>query len=545
MSLSNDKNRLQTAFLLSKQDFPGKFLCAHYFKSFALFIALLMVVCVSGCGDFFAKKPTELHSKRIREQLREVKPVPDANVYIHPRYSDPPKVVKQIVGGAEEWKLFYFCKHNTSVQLAEVVNDQFASKLFDKKGKETKIADYKVSSLPLTNQIIVRCPTQDDIQAVVELLEMVDVKPIQIRIDCLISEVYADKTMDWETTLEVFNLFGINLTAGGSAKPYGQDVLSLIDEGGILPAFPGASLREVARSKMGLKIGYMDDNFLAVVDLLESKGYLKILMNPSLEVVNGQKARIESSEHVPLERVFLRDRNDNIETRTEYVDVIDALEVIPHVFADGYIGLETTVLIGSKNIPDGVKQIRIVSKREIYNKENRIRQGQSLVIGGIRKSEESAVVRGVPFLKDLPIIGALFSSKDYEERAVETIFILTPTISTGGIRNQEMVEKITERHAPPDPSGKPYIKVEKPLGNGADTKQANPPIQETPKTAPMPTETASVDTSVATQTETENVQSLLDRLSRSLEEARAAEKQNNKSDQNPPVVAGLPKTNSN
>ncbi len=542
MSLSNDKNRLQTAFLLSERGLPGKFPCARYFKSFALLIALIAVLCVSGCGDFFAKKPTELQSLRIREQLRQVKPVPDANVYIHPRYSEPPKIVKQMVGGSEEWKLFYFCKHHTSVKLAEIVNEQFASKLFDKKGKETKIADYKVSSLPLTNQIIVRCPTHDDIQAVVELLELIDVKPIQIRIDCLISEVYADKTMDWETTLEVFNLFGINLTAGGSARPYGDDVLSLIDEGGILPAFPGASLREVIRSKMGLKIGYMDDNFLAVIDLLESKGYLKILMNPTLEVVNGQMARIESSEHVPLERVFLRDRNDNIETRTEYVDVIDSLEVTPHVFADGYIGLETTILIGSKNIPDGVKQIRIVSKREIYNKENRIRQGQSLVIGGIRKSEESAVVRGVPFLKDLPIIGPLFSSKDYEERAVETIFILTPTISDGGIPNREMVEKITERHARPNPSDELNKKVKKPINKGTDAKQANPPVQKTPQTAPIPIETASVDTSVATQKESENVQSLLDRLSRSLQEARA---QQNNTDQNPPVIAELPKPDSN
>lgn len=544
MSLNNENNRLQTAFLLSKRGFPGKFLCARYFKSFALFIALATVVCISGCGDFFDKKPTELHSRRILEELRQVKPVPDANVYIHPRYIDPPKIVKQIVGGSEEWKLFYFCKHHTSDKLAKIVNEQFASKLFDKKGKETKIADYKVSNLPPTNQLIVRCPTQDDIQAVVELLELVDVKPIQVRIDCLISEIYADKTMDWETTLEVFNLFGINLTAGGSARPYGTDVLSLIQEGDILPAFPGASLREVVRSKMGLKIGYMDDNFLAVVDLLESKGYLKILMNPSLEVVNGQKARIESSEHVPLERVFLRDRNDNIESRTEYVDVIDALEVTPHVFADGYIGLETTILIGSKNIPEGVKQIRIISKREIYNQENRIRQGQSLVIGGIRKSEEHAVVRGVPFLKDLPLIGFLFSSKDYEERAVETIFILTPTISDGGIPNREMVEKITERHAPPIPPGELYNKVQKPLGNGADTKQANPPIQERHRKVPIPTETAGVDTSVTTQAETEDVQSLLDRLSRSLEETRA-QQQNSKSDQKPPVVFGLPKTDSN
>ncbi|MHC4755621.1 MAG: type II secretion system protein GspD, partial [Planctomycetota bacterium] len=304
------------------------------------------------------------------------------------------------------------------------------------------------SSNPATNHLIVRCPGRKDVEAVLALLETLDVPPVQVKIDCVISELYADATLDWETTIEIGDLLGEDITAGGSARLFGADVLDLLQESTPLPAFPGASLREVARAKMGLKVGYSSTKheFMAVVDILESRGYLKVLMNPTLEIVNGRKAKITSSEHVPLDKIFLHDREGFIETKTEYVDVIDSLEITPHVFADGYIGLETTAIIGSKSIPDGVKQIRIVSKREIYNQENRIRPGESLVIGGIRKSEEHAVVRGVPFLKDIPLIGILFSSKDYEDRAVETMFILTPTISSGGIPNQEMVEDLRRKH---------------------------------------------------------------------------------------------------
>jgi len=71
------------------------------------------------------------------------------------------------------------------------------------------------------------------------------------------------------------------------------------------------------------------------------------------------------------------------------------------------------------------------------------------VIGGIRKTEERDVARGVPFLKDIPVLGLLFSGRDFEERVVETIFILTPTISTGGIPNKEMVEKVRKKHESP------------------------------------------------------------------------------------------------
>jgi Flp pilus assembly secretin CpaC len=417
-------------------------------------IAILVVITtpwISGCGDFFATSPTNRQADKILSDLRRVTITPEPNIPIPEFYTAPPKITQQMVGGAPEWKLFYFCRNHLSDEMRIWVHEMFATKLFNKKGQSTTLRDYTVTSIPATNQLVVRCPTKEDVDSVLEFLEEVDIEPVQVNIDCLISEVYADKTLDWETSIEIGNLLGEDITAGGSARLFGQDVLELIQETLPLPAFPGASLREVARAKMGLKIGYISEkhDFLAMIDLLESKGYLKVLMNPSLEVVNGKKAKILSSEKVPLEKIFLRDREGFVESKTEYVDVIDSLEIIPHVFANGYIGLETTAQIGSKNIPEGVKQMRIVSKREIFNQENRIRYGQSLVIGGIRKSEEHSVVRGVPILKDIPVLGPLFSSKDYEERATETIFILTPTISTGGIPREEMLEDVKRKHSAP------------------------------------------------------------------------------------------------
>jgi hypothetical protein len=207
---------------------------------------------------------------------------------------------------------------------------------------------------------------------------------------------------------------------------------------------------------MGLNIGYLSTShaFTLLIDLLESRGYLKILMNPTLEIVNGGTAKISSTQKVPLDRITMRStQSDYLETKTEYEDVIDSLEVTAHVYGDGYIGLETSIVLGSKNTPEGVKQVPIITKKEIENKQNRIRQGESLIIGGLRKNEEFAVVRGVPILKDIPIIGYLFSSEDTEQRAVETIFILTPTISTDGRPKQEVMKEVSRKHEPASPHG--------------------------------------------------------------------------------------------
>ena len=421
-------------------------------------VAVLVVHWIGGWENISAQTDTENEAERTLRDLK-IDIGPDPNVPIPEAYRTPPKMFEQIVGGTSEWKLFYFCKYHTSDELKTIIHEQFATKLFDKKGKETKIVDYTVSSNPATNQLIVRCPARDDIDAVLETLNQVDVKPIQVKIDCLISEVYADMTFDRETTIAIDNLFGerVVLNPGGTA--FGADVQQLVQDDEYLPAFPGASLREVARSRMGLNIGYLSaakagHTFTLLIDLLESRGYLKILMNPTLQVVNGGTAKVSSMQKVPIDRTTMRSTvSDYLETSTTYEDVIDSLEITAHVFGDGYIGLETDIILGSKNTPEGVKQVPIITKKEIQNKQNRIRQGESLIIGGIRKNEEFAVVRGIPILKDIPLLGFLFSSEDTEKRAVETIFILTPTISTDGRPKKEIMKEVQRKHEPDTPSG--------------------------------------------------------------------------------------------
>ncbi len=420
-------------------------------RSQALIGALVVITlpCICGCGELLGTKPAEFQSEKILSDLSAVRITPEPNIPLPQIYKDPPKIVKHIVGGAEEWKLFYFGQYLTSDELQAIVHEMFATLLFNAKGKSTTIKDYKVISIRPTNQLIVRCPLKEDIDAVLETLEWSDVPPVQVKIDCIISEVYADKTLDRSTTIEILDLFGEDIALKPAGIPFIEQLRLLVEEGEeVFPAFPGAVLRDVARAKMGLKAGYLSDKFTALVDVLESHGYLKILMNPTLETVNGQMAKISATQKIPLQRITTeRPELDYVTTQFEYVEIVDSLEITPHVyFGDSSIGLKTKIVLSSKLTPEGVKQISIVTKKEIDNKENRIRQGESLVIGGIRKIEERDVVRGFPILKDIPFLGMLFSGRDFEERAVETIFILTPTFSTGGIPREEMLEELKRKH---------------------------------------------------------------------------------------------------
>lgn len=378
-------------------------------RRFFGFVAAMVLLCVCGCGDFFAQKPTEIQTKDIFRELSRVNVVSDVDRPLPALYTAGPKIVSEKDGA----KLFYFTRHNSPALLAGLIKEQL---------------DYLVSQNPATNQLVVKCPNKEEADVVLRFLNEVDVAPIQVKIDCVISEIFADLTMDYETTLEIEDLFGERITLGSF--------------------MPGASMRAPGRKGIGLEIGISQDEFRAVIDVLESRGYAKILMHPTVEVVNGTTARIETKERVPIQEKILSE-GALVET-VIYQDVIDYLDVTPRVYSDGTIGLKTAAGISSRTIPEGVTQAPIITTREIKNEENRIRKGHSLIIGGIVKTERVSVIRGVPFLRDLPVLGIIFSSKDFEDRAKEILFILTPSISINGSDHAEMIERIRAKHARPE-----------------------------------------------------------------------------------------------
>jgi len=104
-------------------------------------------------------------------------------------------------------------------------------------------------------------------------------------------------------------------------------------------------------------------------------------------------------------------------------------------------------VLGSTSTPEGVSQKTIITTRQIEVNENLIEPGSSLIIGGLRKTEKVGITRGVPFLKDIPFLGILFSSKDYETSANEILFILTPTISDMGSDHRKTMDMIRRKHA--------------------------------------------------------------------------------------------------
>ncbi|OXU14715.1 hypothetical protein [Sedimentisphaera salicampi] len=371
----------------------------------ALFSALLLF----GCGEVLDEKKTEIEAKRLLEAASEIRKDLEVDRPVPDRISSETEIQKTSQGV----KLFYYTKNHSPKYVENMLKREF------------KVGTARLDS---ANQLIISCGNEKLANEILDFIKIIDIPPIQVRINCVIVENYADLTMDKETRVEVEEVFSSDV----AMTPKGEG-----------PSFPGASIRETERSDMGMELGYSysedGEKVETLVDLLVSRGYFKVLLNPTVETLVGEPAEVTSSERVPITKIVTK---NNIQPyqETEYIWIEDKLKVTPYVYQDGTIGLKTDISIGSKSTPEGVVQRPVITEKRATFGENRIRIGESLIIGGFRKMENSAVTRGYPFLKDLPFIGMFFSGDDYEQRAKEITIILTPSISGNGMPYEETMD---------------------------------------------------------------------------------------------------------
>jgi type IV pilus assembly protein PilQ len=153
---------------------------------------------------------------------------------------------------------------------------------------------------------------------------------------------------------------------------------------------------------------------------LETEGKLNILSSPSITTIDNQKATIESGTDVPYQTV------EDGEVKIEYKKAVLSLEVVPHV-----IGRETlTMKIVTKKDELGPELIpgnpTIITKSAETNVV--LRNGETTVIGGLSKEKKDDTVRGVPGLKDIPLLGWFFKGTDKDSEMEDLLIFITPYI---------------------------------------------------------------------------------------------------------------------
>ena len=309
----------------------------------------------------------------------------------------------------------------TQVKVANESDEAGASKSATVTKKASVHSGASVEAEPGLNAIIVR-DTQARLPLYRKLIAQLDQPQSRIEVALSIVDISANDLsqlgVDWRAGVAVGNNSILDLKTTGDVGDgdvelgSGQTFKSLLD---------------------ATNLNYL----LAQIRLLESRGSAQVVSRPTLLTQENVEAVLNNSS------TFYAKLIGKETAALEQVTYGTLLKIVPRIVGDRFVErpeinlslhLEDGAQISDGDI-DGVPSIR---KTEISTLAT-VKQGQSLLIGGVYRDEISNKLRKVPLLGDIPYLGALFRSTENTTRRTVRMFIIEPRIVVDGIGDNVLI----------------------------------------------------------------------------------------------------------
>ncbi|MFH0839360.1 MAG: secretin and TonB N-terminal domain-containing protein [Candidatus Omnitrophota bacterium] len=279
-----------------------------------------------------------------------------------------------------------------------------------------------------------------------EVISRIDSKTPQVMIEAKIIET----TLSSEETLGID--WATRVTAVGSKRPTtfpfnhkqsGGTYYPLGDPAVTEPAFPIDSNTKFPYTlATNFTFGTLDfSTAQAVFEILKTTGDSKIISNPRVATLNGKEANILVGEVLYIPK-YERNTNTGQMEITGYTERNIGIEltVTPTINEQGYIVAnlhpEVSELLRWENLTEDIR-VPIISTREATT-EVMIKDGYTIVIGGLIKENLTDSRTGVPVLKDIPLLGFFFGQKSKSVTKTDLLVFITPRIVKEGVPQEEL-----------------------------------------------------------------------------------------------------------
>jgi len=256
-----------------------------------------------------------------------------------------------------------------------------------------------------TNSLIIRA-SQGDFDVLQQAVGQLDIRPLQVLIEVMIVEARHDRSF--------------SLGADLLLPPQSVDKKN----GTVDVSSTGAGLGDLVIHLMNLGHAEIDATLRAAA----SKGDVQIVSRPVLLASNNTEARLLVGSQVPFVQVS-RSLPTDTPTRdqvVQYRDVGTKLTVRPTINQDGYVSLLIQQEVNAATT-EVLFDAPVISTREAAT-QVLVKDGQTIVLGGLRDKQRNANQTGIPIISHIPIIGGLFGSADRSSSATELYLFLTPRI---------------------------------------------------------------------------------------------------------------------
>jgi len=258
------------------------------------------------------------------------------------------------------------------------------------------------------NDMIVVFDFPENLEKVAEVLKSVDIRPKQVLIEStILSARLTEETqfgIDW-------NLFSGTLVTnypanlvGGSGTP--------IETFGFADA-----------TTPGLTAGFSSNNVQAIITALETITDVTILANPKILAVNKQEGFVQIGQKLG----YVNQTSQNLTSTTQAVAFLETGTVLtfrPYIGDDGYIRMDILPKDSSGVVANSLPQETLT----MVKTNVMVKDGETIVIGGLFRDSVSTSRSQVPILGDIPFVGALFRGTTDTTERQEVIVLLTPHI---------------------------------------------------------------------------------------------------------------------
>ncbi len=275
--------------------------------------------------------------------------------------------------------------------------------------------DIRIIAEESSNSLLVRA-TESDFQLVQQVIQGVDLRPLQVLIEVTIAEVQRNHDLDLGVSGTIHKLPG--------NKGFDSTFVA-----------SSASSRDFIFQLTG---GHGSVKYDVAVAALEERGDVRVLSLPVIIAQNNRQAVLNvgsSRPFVQISQTVPNDPTGRVQT-VQYIDVATTLTITPTINPDGYVNLQVSQTDNSAST-----QVQfdapIINKREATTQVF-VRDGQTTVIGGLADNQRTHQVSGIPFLSRIPIIGSfLFGQTIRNDDTSELFLFLTPHI----ISSDEDIDK--------------------------------------------------------------------------------------------------------
>lgn len=267
-------------------------------------------------------------------------------------------------------------------------------------------------------------------QRTMELIQGLDRPEPQVMISVLIAEVSLNDAVDLGVEIAGQDL---TFSEGAVVGPNG------IIQGADFDVVGGSSLG--AAGPLGFSFTVTGEDFNFLFHALQTDNRIEVLSRPILMVRNGEEGNITIADQVPVvtSSQITESGQTNVTPGREDVGIV--LTATPHISPDGYVTIELKQEIsnigGEVQLSEDLSQ-PIFSTREVTTNVT-VRDGETVVIGGLIQSRDSETETKVPLLGDLPYLGFMFRSTSVDQNKTELLVVLTVDI----LRTDEDVRRMS------------------------------------------------------------------------------------------------------